>query len=229
MAGRLGQTADDFQLDVGVVVGDALFVSLWMTYSRAVSIRTRHKLHLPIQIEMDDLRLAIGVRARHNARLGVQAGTLSTPTGSAASHEDLDNGDVVGEADQDRGQSNSACQVRHFPDGGGGGAASFVPSDSGTNTTVRQDADLTSANVMVAEASIPSQPLGSAISVRIIWVTSVPSGPSDRRRSRATGLSHTFWTNADDFDWRHRRKALRCCSGGPAAEPGKGQMGNMRL
>ena len=41
-------------------------------------------------------------------------------------------------------------------------------------------------------------------------------------------FKHTYWTNAGDFDLRHRAKALRCRNGDQAAEPGKGQMGNMR-
>ena len=35
------------------------------------------------------------------------------------------------------GKSGSACQVRNLPGGGGRGATSVVPSDSGTNTSVR--------------------------------------------------------------------------------------------
>ena len=47
----------------------------------------------------------------------------------AASHEGLDDDDLAGEADQDRGQSDSTCQVRHLPDGGGCSAAAVVPGD----------------------------------------------------------------------------------------------------
>ncbi len=59
----------------------------------------------------------------------VQPGQLSTPTSSATSHEDLDDDDLAGKVDQDRGQSGSACQVRHLSDGGGCGAAAVVPGD----------------------------------------------------------------------------------------------------
>ena len=41
-------------------------------------------------------------------------------------------------------------------------------------------------------------------------------------------FSGHFWPDASDFGLRHREKALRYWNGGPAAEPGKGQMGNMR-
>ncbi len=89
-------------------------------------------------------------------RPGVQPGQLSTPTGSATSHEDLDDDDLAGEADQDRGQSGSACQVRNLPDGGGCGAVSAIPSDPGTDTTTRRAvaegiADMTVANRLPAE------------------------------------------------------------------------------
>ena len=102
-----------------------------------------------------------GAAADSGHSAGVQPGQLSTATGSAASHEELDNDDFAGEADQDRGQSGSACQVRHFPDGGGGGAASLVPRDSGTNTTVGRDPDPTSTDMMVTDASISNQPPGA--------------------------------------------------------------------
>ena len=69
----------------------------------------------------------------YNCRPGVQPGHLIAAAGPAASHEDVDDDDLAGEVDQDRGQSGSACQVRDFPDGRGGGSVSAVPSDPRTD------------------------------------------------------------------------------------------------
>ena len=126
-------------------------------------------------------------------RLGVQPGQLSTATGSAASHEDLDDDDLAGEVDQDRGQSGSACQVRNLPDGGGGGLVSAVPSDHRTDTATRRDADPTSANVMVTDApQSRTNQEGPAMSVRTIWATDVPSRLPERHFGCGHDLSHLF-------------------------------------
>ena len=89
------------------------------------------------------------------------------------------------------------------------------------------DADPTSANVMVTEASIPSQlpgvcnigadNLGNECALRVFRQTSF---------ARNGTFEHTIWTDADDFDLRHLGKALRRRNGGPAAESGEGYLGN---
>ena len=56
------------------------------------------------------------------------------PTGTAASHEDLDDDAVASEAEKHRGQSDSACQVRQLSDDEDRGAASPVIHKSGVNT-----------------------------------------------------------------------------------------------
>ena len=103
-------------------------------------------------------------------RPGLQPRQLLAAAGSAASHEDLDDDDLAGKVDQDRGQSGSACQVRNLPDGGGGGPVSAVPSDPRTDTTTRHavaegNTDMTVANRLPAQPTtrgrkchVPSRP-----------------------------------------------------------------------
>jgi hypothetical protein len=48
----------------------------------------------------------------------------------------MDTDHLAGEVDQDRGQSSSACEIRHFSDGRGGDPAELVCFDPGQDRPV---------------------------------------------------------------------------------------------
>ena len=59
------------------------------------------------------------------------------------------------------------------------------------------------------------------MSVRTIWVTSVPSGLSDRHPSRGTGLSSTLLDRRRRFRLASPREGVTLAAWDPAAEPGE--------
>jgi hypothetical protein len=105
-----------------------------------------------------------------------------------------------------------------------------VPSDPGTNTTVRQDPDPISTDMMVTDASTPNEPsrtcnispvnLGHECAIRA-------SGPQFLARKRPfvpiSRPKRALWA------WIRLGGALHWLLKGPALLPGEDQMGNVRL
>ena len=68
-------------------------------------------------------------------RVGIQPGQLSAAAGAAQEYSAVVVDDASGEVGKDRGEGDSALEVRDVPTGGGRRAATTVRSDSGADRT----------------------------------------------------------------------------------------------
>ena len=100
------------------------------------------------------------------------------PTGTAASHEDLDDDAVASEVEKNRGQSGSPCQVRQLSDGEDRGAASPVIRKSGVNTL---------AHGNVALINNRRNPLRALFQAQTIAINQ-PDGPAPSRQESSFRL-----------------------------------------
>jgi hypothetical protein len=79
------------------------------------------------------LSLIVSNHRRSRKLKALQTGQLSAAGGAAASGASLEIDDAAGETDQHRGEGRAPFPEDRLPDGGGGGAATGVPDDFGTD------------------------------------------------------------------------------------------------